>query len=413
MRQTRVWARGLGLCGAVVEGVEAEPGTNILVVSVRVRSGDRDRCGICRRRCPGFDLGRGRRRWRTLDLGSSLTVLEADSPRVTCPDHGVVVTWVPWARHGSRFTRTFEEQAAWLTAHSAGSTVATLLRVTWRSIVSIVDRVVTAAEAARDPFAHLEKIGIDEISWKRGQRYITVIVDHDSGRLVWAAKGRDEATLHQFFDALGEERCRKLRRVSRDGGSWIVNVVTQRCPNAIQCTDPYHVVSWATDALDEVRRAVWNQARRAGDLELAHELKGARWALWHNPENLTEHQEATLENLARLNRPLFRAYLLKESLRLVFHMGRRRAIHELNRWLQWARRSRLKPFVKLARTITKYRASIEAALRYRLSNALVESTNQKIRLIMRRSFGFHSAEAIIVMAKLCLGGLCPPLPDRS
>ena len=129
--------------------------------------------------------------------------------------------------------------------------------------------------------------------------------------------------------------------------------------------------------------------------------------------NLTDRQQETLDSLARLNRPLYRAYLLKESLRLVFHMGRRRAFRELDRWLLWARRSRLQPFVKLARTITPYRASIEAALRYRLSNALVESTNQKIRLIIRRSFGFHSAEAIIALAKLSLGGLCPPLPDRS
>ena len=302
MRQTRVWAKGLGLCGAVVEGVELEARSNTVVVAVRVGWQDRDRCGLCRRRSPGFDLGRGRRRWRTLALGSSMTVVEADSPRVNWPEHGVVVAWVPWARHGSRFTRTFEEQAAWLTAHSAQSTVATLLRVTWRSIASIVTRVVAAAESARDPLAHLERIGIDEISWQKGQRYITVVVDHDSGRLVWAAKGRDEATLHKFFDALGEQRCRRLRRVS-----------------------------WATDALDEVRRAVWNQARRAGQFELAHELKGARWALWHNPENLTDRQQATLDSLARLNRPLYRAYLLKEALRLVFHMGRRRALRELDR----------------------------------------------------------------------------------
>jgi transposase len=185
MRQARAWARGLGLCGAVVDGLEMEARTRTLVVSVRVDWRDRDRCGICRRRCPGFDLGRGRRRWRTLDLGASLTVLEADSPRVSCPEHGVVVAWVPWARHGSRFTRTFEEQAAWLTVHSAQSTVATLLRVTWRSIVGIATRVAAAAELGRDPFAHLEKIGIDEISWKKGQRYITCVVDHDSGRLVW------------------------------------------------------------------------------------------------------------------------------------------------------------------------------------------------------------------------------------
>ncbi|MGC1909058.1 MAG: ISL3 family transposase [Candidatus Dormiibacterota bacterium] len=413
MRHTRVWAKGMGLAGAVVEKVELESETNTLVVSVRVGWPDRDRCGICRRRAPGFDLGRGRRRWRALDLGTAVTELEADSPRVSCPEHGVVVTWVPWARHGSRFTRAFEEQAAWLTAHAAQSTVATLLRVTRRSMARIVTRVVAAAEAGRDPFAHLERIGIDEISYRKGQKYITVVVDHDSGRLVWAAPGRDEATLHRFFDALGEQRCRRLRRVSRDGGSWIVNVVNQRCPQAIQCTDPFHVVKWATDALDEVRRAVWNQARRAGDVEVAHQLKGARWALWHNPENLTDRQQDTLEGLARANRPLYRAYLLKEALRLVFHVGKRRALAELQRWLLWARRSRLAPFVKLAHTITNYRASIEAALRYRLSNALVESTNQKIRLIIRRGFGFHSPEAIIALAKLSLGGLCPPLPGRS
>lgn len=191
MRQTRVWAKGLGLCGAVVEGMALEVETTTLVVAVRMGWQDRDRCGICRRRSPGFDLGRGRRRWRVLDLGTTVTELEADSPRVSCPEHGVVVTWVLWARHGSRFTRAFEEQAAWLTAHAAQSTVAALLRVTWRSMVSIVTRVVAAAEAGRDSFAHLERIGIDEFSWKRGQRYITVVVDHDSGRLIWAGPGRD------------------------------------------------------------------------------------------------------------------------------------------------------------------------------------------------------------------------------
>ena len=173
------------------------------------------------------------------------------------------------------------------------------------------------------------------------------------------------------------------------------------------------MVQCTTDALDEVRRAVWNQARRAGDVEMAQRLKGTRWALWHNPENLTDRQQVTLEGLARTNHPVYRAYLLKEALRLVFHVGKRRALAELERWLQWARRSRLGPFVKLARTIATYRPSIEASLRHRLSNALVESTNQKIRLIIRRGFGFHSAEGIIALATLSVSGLCPRLPARS
>ena len=340
-------------------------------------------------------------------------MLEADSPRVSCPEHGVTVAWVPWARHGSRFTREFEDQVAWLVTHTSQSTVATMMRIAWRSVSGVVTRVVAAAEAGRDPFAHLERIGIDEISHLKGQRYITVVVDHDTGHLIWAAPGRDQATLNRFFDALGPERCRKLRRVSRDGASWIANVVTERCPQAIQCTDPFHVVQWVTDALDEVRRDVWNQARRAGQAEVAHALKGARWALWHNPENLTDRQQTTLAAIAKTNQPLYRAYLLKEQLRLIFQVSQRRAPAMLEQWLQWARRSRLPAFVKLARTITAYRPSILAAIRYRLTNARVESCNTKIRLIIRRAFGFHSPEALIALAKLSLGGLCPPLPGRS
>lgn len=413
MRQTRVWAKGLGLSGAVVEAVDLEAESDTLVISVRPPWQDRDRCGQCRRRYPGFDLGEGRRRWRALDLGTAFTVLEADSPRVSCPEHGVTVVSVPWARHGSRFTREFEDQVAWLVTHTSQSTVATMMRIAWRSVSGVVTRVVAAAEAGRDPFAHLERIGIDEISHLKGQRYITVVVDHDTGHLIWAAPGRDQATLNRFFDALGPERCRKLRRVSRDGASWIANVVTDRCPQAIQCTDPFHVVQWVTDALDEVRRDVWNQARRAGQAEVAHALKGARWALWHNPENLTDRQQTTLAAIAKTNQPLYRAYLLKEQLRLIFQVSTRRAPAMLEQWLQWARRSRLPAFVKLARTITAYRPSILAAIRYRLTNARVESCNTKIRLIIRRAFGFHSPEALIALAKLSLGGLCPPLPGRS
>jgi transposase len=161
--------------------------------------------------------------------------------------------------------------------------VAVLLRISWRSVAAIVTRVVGSQERGRDLFANLQRIGIDEISYRKGQRYLTVVFDHDTGHLVWAEPGRDRATLARFFDALGDERCRRIRRVSRDGASWIVSVVDERCPNAIQCTDPFHVVRWATDALDEVRRQVRDAARKGDQPGLAHALKGARWALWHNP----------------------------------------------------------------------------------------------------------------------------------
>lgn len=170
--------------------------------------------------------------------------------------------------------------------------VSTMMGIIWWSVSGIVVRVVAVAEVGRAPLAHSKRIGFHEISHLKAQRYIIVAVDHDTGHLIWGAARRDQATLNRLFDTLGPERCRKLRRVSRDGAFWIADVVTEPCSEAIHCTHPFHVVQWVTDALDEVRRDVWNQARRAGQAEVTHALKGARWALWHNLEHLTDCQQS-------------------------------------------------------------------------------------------------------------------------
>ena len=269
------------------------------------------------------------------------------------------------------------------------------------------------AQAKQDRFATLRRIGIDEISYQRGHRYLTVVVDHDSGRLVWAAVGRDAGTLREFFDALGPERCAAITLVSADAAAWIAAVVHERCPQATLCLDPFHIVQWATKALDEVRRQVWNAARRSGQTALARDLKGARFALWKNPETLTARQDATLSQIARTNHRLYRAYLLKEQLRQVFPLRGRRGLALLDDWLVWARRCRIRPFVKLARSITAHRDDIAATLHHELANARVESVNTKLRLLTRLAFGFRSADALIALAMLSLGGLCPPLPGRA
>lgn len=411
MRSRRVWAGLLGLERTVIEGVELDA-SGALVVAVRPKWSERDRCGICRRRSAGFDLGEGRRRWRALDVGVCPAYVEGDAPRVRCEEHGVVVCAVPWARHGSRFTRCFEQQAAWLAVHCSKSAVAELMRVAWRSVGRMLERVMADEQAGRDLFAGLARIGIDEISHRKGQRYLTVIVCHDTGRLVWAAAGANRKTLGRFFDLLGPERCAEIRLVSADMGSWIALEVAARCENAVLCVDPFHVVKLATDALDEVRREVWNDARRQGQRQEARALKGARYALWKNPERLTDRQRAKLSQIERTNRPLYRAYLLKEQLRQIYRLPVSAATRLLDAWLRWARRCRLPPFVKLAKTITEQRPGITAAIEHGLSNALVEAVNTKIRLITRRAFGFHSPDALIALAMLTLAGLCPSLPGR-
>ena len=412
MRGTRVWARLLGLGAAVVEGVRwGDEGE--LVVAVRPRWSERDRCGICRRRSPGFDLGEGRRRWRALDLGSTRAFVEADAPRVRCPEHGVVVCAVPWARHASRFVRCFEDQVCWLAVHTSKSAVAELMRVAWRTVGGICERVLAEAERA-DPgrLDGLRRIGIDEISYRKGQRYLTVVVDHDTGRLVWAAPGANADVLDGFFALLGAKRCARIELISADMGAWIAKAARTACPRAELCLDPFHVVALATEALDEIRREVWNEARRAGQTETARELKGARWALWKNPEALTGRQTAKLAQIQQTNKRLYRAYLLKEQLRELFRLPAADAIALLDRWIAWARRCRLAPFVRLAKTLTEHWTGVAASLLHGLSNARTEAANTRIRLIARLAFGFHSPDALIALARLTLGGHCPPLPGR-
>ncbi len=417
MSRVRVFRRLLGVEHTVVEGVELEHdderGEEVLVASVRPVASQALRCSQCRRRCPYRDAGDGRRRWRTLDLGTVRAYLEADAPRVSCPEHGVIVAAVPWARAKARHAHAFEDTCAWLTAHSAMTVVSAMMRVTWRTVSGIVTRVVDDLAGKSDRLDGLTRIGIDEIAHRKGHRYLTVVVDHTTGRLVWAAPGRDTATLLQFFDKLGAERSAQLTHVSADGAEWIHNAVKARAAQALICLDAFHVVAWATKALDEVRRGQWNKLRWQGKYGQASSLKGTRWALLKNLQDLTGEQKTTMASIAKTNHRLYRAYLLKEQLRYVFEEKGEKGRQLLEGWLVWARRSRIPEFTKLARTIEKYKPLILNTVDHGLSNARVEATNTHLRVLTRRSYGFHSPESLIAMAYLTRGGLCPDLPGRA
>jgi transposase len=433
VQNARLWRGLLGLENAVVEGVEFDEDGGVLVASVRPSKGKRNRCGQCPRRCPSYDAGSGRRRWRALDLGSVQVFVEADAPRVTCRDHGVVVASVPWARHDAGHTRAFDEQVAWLATKTSKTAVTELMRVAWRTVGSIVERVWDDTEGLFDRFADLTRIGIDEISYKRGHKYLTVVVDHGSGRLVWAAPGRDTATLTAFFDALGEDRCALITHVSADGASWIANAVRGKCPNAILCADPFHIVKWATDALDTVRRQTWTAVRKQAktndakrprgrprsdaparpDTANATGIKRCRYALLRNPDTLSCKQVIQLDWVVRTHPDLARAYYLKEGLRVIFKLPLDEATEALDKWISWARRSRIDAFVKLQRSIVAHRDAILASIEHGLSNGRIESMNTKIRLITRIAFGFASPDALIALAMLSLGGHRPALPGRK
>lgn len=427
MQNATLWRALLGVEKTVVEGVVFDEDEQLLVADVRPRTRARRRCGRCGRRCPLYDAGQGRRRWRGLDLGTVPVFLEADAPRVTCPEHGVVVAQVPWAKHDAGHTHAFDEQVAWLSVRTSKTAVCALMRIAWRTVGAIITRVAEQATAGVDKFVGLRRIGIDEISYKRGYKYLTVVIDHDTGRLVWAAPGRDRDTLRGFFDELGPERSAQITHISSDTADWITEVTAQRCPTAVRSADPFHVVKWATEALDEIRRETWNTARRQaastrrpgpghrrarGSLDHYRGIARARYALWKNPENLTDNQRAKLDWIAKTEPRLYEAYLLKEGLRQVFVFKGDEGIEALDGWTTWAGTCGIEPFEKLARRVTRHRPAIVASLEHGLSNALIESTNTKIRLLTRMAFGFRHPQAIVALAMLAHGGYCPPLPGR-
>jgi transposase len=341
-----------------------------------------------------------------------MVFVQAAAPRVTCRRHGVVVAAVPWARPGARATRAFEDQCAWLAARTAKTVVGELMRTSWRHVTAIIERVVADGLAGRDVLAGLARIGIDEISHRKGHRYLTCVVDQDSGRLVWAAPGRNSDTLGRFFDQLGPARAAALTHVSADGAQWIHDTVTARAPQAVLGLDPFHIVGWATRELDNVRRQTWNTLRGNNHGAAATSVKGSRWALLKNPGDLTPEQRGSLASIAKTNERLYRAYLLKEQLRAVFQVKGQAGRELLAGWIAWARRSQIPGFIALAKTLKRFQQLIWNTLNHSMSNAQSEATNTHLRALTRRAYGFHSPEALIAMAMLTRGGLCPPLPGR-
>ena len=393
MRVSTVLRMLLGLCRAtVITGwvLDRSGHRPTLVAWVRCRADAPGRCGRCGRRGPGYDQGDGARRWRHVDVGFARCVLEGPAPRVNCSRCGPTVAVVPWARHDTVFTRAFEDVVVHDAVRSNKASAARRHGVTWRAVDGMCTRLLAEAMDRVDLLEGLIAVAIDEVKSKKGQRYLTVVSDPFTGRVVWVTEGRSKATVGAFFDALGSQRAAELEIVTTDGAEWIRTVVATRAPNAEICLDTFHVMSWATKALDEVRRDLW---RRLKGKAAAKAVKGLRWPLLRNWANLTVAQRDTIRELETTNRRLFRGWLLKEELADIFRMPIRRARRALDDWIYYASRSRLEPFVRLARTIRHYRDSIEATIEWGFTNGIAEANNSVIGRIRRNANGFHNPAA--------------------
>jgi transposase len=405
VRVTTAFKRLLRLPGASV--IDVSFTSQGVIVTVRLRRRRRV-CSSCGQTGRLEIHDRRVKRWRHLDLGANRCIIECELRRLRCRDCGVRSEPVPWARPGAHHTRDFEDVAAWLAQQMAFAPISRLLRVGWHTIGPIVTRVV-ADHLDDDRLAGLVAIGVDEISYRRNHRYLTTVADHATGAIVWCAPGRNSATLAGFFDELGDRRA-SIRAVSIDMSGEYQRAIRAGVPDAEICFDPFHVVRLGARATDQVRRDEWNRHDRS-HTPAGRWVKSTRWSLLKAPENQTVSQLATLWDVQQANQRLYRAFLLKEQLRLLYHLpDPDLAPAHLDAWLTWATRSRLKPFVRLARTLRTHRDGILAAIRLGLSNGRLEALNSKIRLISHRAFGFHSADPLIALVYLCCAGITIQLP---
>jgi transposase len=406
VRVSTLLRRLIGVTGLFVKGVRFEDG--VMVVGVKPRS-RKTRCAQCERVRPGYDRLRARR-WRHLGLGSLRIELEYAPRRVSCTRcGGVRVEAVAWAAHASNFTYDFEELVAYLAQVTDKTQVTKLLGIAWSTVGAIVCRVVDR-KLDPDLLEGLRCIGVDEFGYRKRHNYLTIVVDHDRRRVVWTAKGHDSATLKAFFDDLGPERCARLECVTMDLSAAFIKAAEESAPQAQIVFDRFHVQRLASDALDEVRR---EQLRELRGTPEGSELFHSRFALLKNPWNLSAIESGRLSTVQRANAPLYRAYLLKETLaKSLDYRQPARAERALTQWLAWAARSRLEPFVRAARTVRKHFDGILAYVRERLTNAFLEGMNNRIRMIAHRAYGFHDHLALSAMIFLCCSGvvLKPPLP---
>jgi transposase len=399
MRATTVLSLILGLKQTRVIAIEFNEVGLVVDVAPMTRI---PRCSGCGCRVQRLRDHYDDRQWRHLDLGAMQLTLRYRMRRVDCARCGVRVEMVPWAEHGSAFTTQFEEQVAYLAQRTDKTTISGLMRTAWRTVGRIIERVVARLGPA-DRLDGLSAIGVDELSYRRHHEYVTVVIDHTTGNVVWSRPGKNADTLNRFFADLGPERSAKLEAVTIDMSKAYVKSVTESAPNARIVFDRFHVQRLAHDALDEVRRA---QVRETAGSDEGKAIKKSRFALQKNPWNLNRIELEKVAQVQATNQPLYRAYLLKESLAAI--LDRRQvnvAEQKLLEWLDWAARSKLAPFVKAGKTIRAHLDGILAYIASGLSNGRAEGTNGKIRTITRRGYGFHNAYSLIGLIFLCCSHL--------
>jgi transposase len=412
MRVAELFKRLPGLEGLAVREVELAQAAGRCWVLVRIARPRRRAmaCSGCGQVVRAI-YDRSERRFRHLELAGMGCLIAAEVRRVCCPACGVRPEALAFARPGARFSRAFEDTCAWLTRHAPQSVVARLMRVDRETVGRMAARVLAEARGGADGLDGLARIGVDEVSWRPGHRYLTVVSCHRQGKVVWVGAGDRRAALEAFFDALGPQRAAAIQAISADLGRHYLSVIRARAPRAAICADPFHLIGMAHFALDRLRSARW-QALRIADPDRARWLKGARFALRRGPARRTSADHALIDELAQTNQEVYRAMLWVEQLRALVSGGvpAEAAPGLLEALAAEAPALGHRRFGALGRTLRTHAGSILNTVVHRLSNGRIEAMNSTVRLLSHRARGFRRVENLIALIHLVCGPVTIELP---
>jgi transposase len=391
-----------------VEFFESD-GQLVLLVYILARTGSRAICSGCGRRRPGYDTLEPRK-FEFVPLWGIPVLFVYGLRRVHCKQCGIKVEAIPWADGKQTLTKAYMQFLAGWAKRLSWQEVAVVFKTSWEKVFHSVEWVVTWGLAHRD-LSNIRAIGVDEVLWHRGHKYLTVVyqIDAECKRLIWVGKDRTIRTLLQFFRKFGKERSAHLRYVCSDMWKPYLKVIAKKASQAIHVLDRFHIVQHMNKAIDEVRAQEARELRSKGvNVDV---LKHSRWCLLKRPENLTDVQQTKLIDLLRYNLKAIRSYLLKEEFQLFWqYVYPYWAGEFLDAWCRTVMRSRIEPMKKVARMLRSHRELLLNWFRAKktISSGVIEGLNNKLKLTTRKSYGFRTFKVTEIMLYHTLGNLPEP-----
>lgn len=383
----------------------------VLEVDICERRNSRALCSVCTEPAPGYDR-LPRRRFEFVPLWGIRVFLLYAPRRVQCRSCGVKVEQMPWAMGKQPLTKTYAWHLASWAKRLSWKETAEVFHTSWHHVFRSVEMAVRWGLEHRS-LESVESIGVDEIAWQKRHKYLTLVYQIDAGRkrLLWIGENRKEKTLHGFFDFFGERRSSQLRFVCSDMWKPYLNVIAARASQAVHVLDRFHIVAHMNKAIDKVRAGEARQMKVDGYEPV---LKGGRWLLLHNGENLSEEQELKLAELLQYNLKSVKSYLFKEDFHRFWEYSYGAwAGKFMDRWCRRVMRSRIEPMKQVAKMLRRHRPLIlnwfEAG--GKLSSGVVEGFNTKAKLTIRKAYGFRSYRCAEIALYHTLGGL--PGPPRT